>query len=170
MFWVFFFCCCWAIWSKFIPYKNYEVAIKKAKISAIKNSSYPIQLRVLSKGKWWGKWYSTWSMHWTMKFFEIYYHGTSQEQLGVHVDILVGAMEGKREIIHINCKRCHRGQILPEVVTASFCVKFLDRKPPACWWILNGNQSWLNKCLPLPLPLLWINSTLFIQFLELTEC
>lgn len=36
-----------------------------------------------------------------MKFFEIYYHGTSQEQLGVHVDIFVGAMEGERERLYI---------------------------------------------------------------------
>lgn len=56
--------------------------------------------------------------------------------------------ESEREIIHINCKRCHRGQISPEALTASFCVKFLDREPPVCCWILNGNQRRLNKCLP----------------------
>lgn len=32
-----------------------------------------------------------------MKGFEIYNHGTGQEQLGVQVDIFVGAMEGERE-------------------------------------------------------------------------
>lgn len=41
--------------------------------------------------------------------------------------------KGGREIIHINCKRCRGGQIFPEAVTASFCVEFLDIKPPACW-------------------------------------
>lgn len=72
-----------------------------------------------------------------MKGVEIYNHSTGQEQLGVQVDIFEEVMEGEGEreskIIHINCKRCRRGQILPTAVTASFCVKFLDRKPPACW-------------------------------------
>ena len=70
-----------------------------------------------------------------MKGFEIHNHGTGQEQLDVQVDIFGGAVEGRRgrKIIHINCKRCHRGQILPEAMTASFCVKFLDREPPSCW-------------------------------------
>lgn len=144
------------------------------KITAIKISSYPIELRVLSNAG---------EMVLELKCAlenERFWNLQSWHRPGAtgcpggHLWGSDGRGEGERErerkIIHINCKRCRRGQILPEAVTASFCVKFLDRKPPACWWILNGNQSWLNKCLPLPLPLLWINSTLFIQFLELTEC
>lgn len=72
---------------------------------------------------------------WKMKGLEICNHGIGQEQPGVQVDTFGEAMEGGRgrKIIHINCKRCRRGQILPEAVTASFCVKFLDREPPSCW-------------------------------------
>lgn len=149
---------------------------KKRKITAIKISSYPIELRVLSNA---GEMVLELKCALENERFwnlQLWLRPGATVCPGGHLCGSVGEGERQREgererkIIHINCKRCRRGQILPEAVTASFCVKFLDRKPPACWWILNGNQSWLNKCLPLLLPLLWINSTLFIQFLELTEC
>lgn len=83
-------------------------------------------------------------------------HGRGREWPQVQVDTYGDAVKGERnrerEREIINCKWCCRGQILPEAVTASFCVKFLDRKPPACWWILNGNQSCLNKCPHPPSP------------------
>lgn len=126
----------------------------KQKMAAIKISSYPITSRVepivaemvlevkceLENGKWkvlrltiTAPARSNWVSRWTSLG-----EGDGGERRGARKG-------GGRKIIRRNCKRCRGGQTLPEAVTASFCVKFLDREPPSCWWILNGNQSWLNE-------------------------
>lgn len=64
-----------------------EVKKKKQKITAIKNSSYLVESRVLSN---WTALYN--------KRFEIYTHGRGQKQLGVQVDICGEAMEGEKGI------------------------------------------------------------------------
>lgn len=62
-----------------------EVKEKKQKLTAIKNSSYLVELRVL--------------FNWTALYderFEIYTHGRGQKQVGVQVDICGEVMEGEK--------------------------------------------------------------------------